>query len=262
MRLFRIGLAFTACAALMLTQAANASETVPENKPAGHPAMAATAAQTAPAEEAAPAPLSGKVVETMDAGGYTYVNVENSGQKMWVAIPQTKVTKNSVMFFKPGYTMENFNSKSLNRTFDKIVFSPGPMALPAAQIEKTGTTDKAKHGSKTAAPAEQVNVEKAEGKNAFTVADLYEKAASLKDKDVVVKGKVVKVSLGIMGKNWLHLQDGTGKSDKGTHDMLVTTDGEAAVGDTVTATGSLRKDKDFGAGYAYEVMIEDAKISK
>ena len=260
MRLFRIGLAFTACAALMLTQAANASETSKENKPAHN---TAAASQGAPEDPAMPAPLSGKVVETMDAGGYTYVCVENSGEKTWVAIPQTKVVKNSVMFFKPGYTMENFNSKSLNRTFDKIVFSPGVMALPGAPADSAGKKDGATHGSKTiATPAEHINVEKAKGENAYTVAELYEKAATLKDKDVVLKGRVAKVSLGIMGKNWLHLQDGTGSPEKGTHDMLVTTSGEAAVGDIVTATGALRKDKDFGAGYSYEVMIEDAKISK
>ena len=252
MRLFRIGLAFTACAAVMLTQAAIASETLAENKPASH--------QAAPAEQTAPAPLSGKVVETMDAGGYTYVCIESSGEKTWVAIPQTKVVKNSVMFFKPGYTMEDFNSKSLNRTFDKIVFSPGVMNMPGAPADKK---EGAMHGSKTiATPVEHINVEKAKGENAYTIAELYEKATSLKDKDVVVKGRVVKVSSGIMGKNWLHLQDGTGKPEKGSHDMLVTTLDMAAVGDIVTATGVLRKDKDFGSGYSYAVMIEDAKISK
>ena len=255
MRLFRKYLAFTACAALVLTQAANANETLAE-KPASHQA---TASQAAPAEQAAPAPLSGKVVETMDSGGYTYVNIENSGESIWIAIPQMKVVKNSVMFFKPGYVMENFNSKSLNRTFDKIVFSNGVMTLPGAPAGKEG----AKHGNKSiATPAEHINVDKAKGENAYTVAELYEKAASLKDKDVVLKGRVIKMSAGIMGKNWLHIQDGTGKPEKGSHDMLVTTDGEAAVGDVVTATGALRKDKDFGAGYSYEVMIEDAKISK
>ncbi len=256
MRIFRIGLAFTACA-VMFTQAALASETLTENKPASHPAAAS---QTAPADQSAPAPLSGKVVETMDAGGYTYVNIESSGQKIWVAIPQTKVVKNSVMFFKPGYIMEDFNSKSLNRTFDKIVFSPGVMNLPGTPADKN---EGAMHGSKSiATPTEHINVEKAKGENAYTIAELYAKAATLKDKDVVVKGRVAKVSLGIMGKNWLHLQDGTGSPEKGTHDMLVTTADEAAVGDVVTVTGALRKDKDFGSGYAYEVMIEDAKISK
>lgn len=257
MKLFRTGLAFTACAAVLLAQAANASETLKENKPAPH---TAAASQEAPMAQAMPAPLSGKVVETMDAGGYTYVCVENSGEKTWVAIPQAKVLKNSVMFFKPGYTMENFNSKSLNRTFDKIVFSPGVMTLPGTPA---GKNEGAMHGSKSiATPAEHINVDKAKGEKAYTIAELYEKAATLKDKDVVVKGRVVKVSSGIMGKNWLHLQDGTGKPEKGSHDMLVTTDGEAAVGDIVTATGALRKDKDFGSGYSYAVMIEDAKISK
>jgi len=244
----------------MFTQAAIASEIVTENKPAS-PTAAAT--QAAPAEPAALETLSGKVVETMDAGGYTYVCIDKSGNKIWVAIPQTKVVKNTVMFFKPGYAMENFNSKSLNRTFDSIVFSPGVMSLPGAPAESSGKKEGAMHGNKTAAtPAEHINVEKAKGENAYTVAELYEKAASLKDKDVVVKGRVVKYSTGIMGKNWIHLQDGTGTPEKGNHDIIVTTADEAAVGDIVTATGTLRKDKDFGAGYSYEVIIEDGKIAK
>jgi len=257
MRLFGKYLAFTACAVLMFTQAANASETSKENKPASHPA---TASQAAPAEQTAPAPLSGKVVETMDAGGYTYVCIENSGVKTWVAIPQTKVVKNSVVFFKPGYAMDDFVSKSLNRTFDKIIFSPGLLSLHDTPADKK---EGAMHGSKSiATPAEHINVEKAKGENAYTIAELYAKAASLKDKDVVVKGRVVKYSTGIMGKNWIHLQDGTGAPEKGSHDIIVTTTDEAAVGDIVTATGTLRKDKDFGAGYSYEVMIEDGKITK
>lgn len=256
MRLSRKHLAFTACAALMFTQAAIASETVTENKPAS-PTAAAT--QAAPAEPAALETLSGKVIETMDAGGYTYVCIDKSGHKIWVAIPQTKVVKNTVMFFKPGYAMENFNSKSLNRTFDTIVFSPGVMSLPGAPAGKEG----AKHGNKTVATStEHVTVEKAKGENAYTVAEMYEKAATLKDKEVVLKGRVVKYSAGIMGKNWVHLQDGTGTPEKGTHDIIVTTADEAAVGDIVTATGTLRKDKDFGSGYSYEVIIEDGKIAK
>ena len=73
----------------------------------------------------ADAVLSGKVVETMDSGGYTYVCLEKKGKKTWVAVPQMKVKKGQNMSFQPGTEMVNFKSKTLNRTFDRIIFSGG-----------------------------------------------------------------------------------------------------------------------------------------
>jgi hypothetical protein len=71
--------------------------------------------------------LSGKVVETMDSGGYTYALLEKKGKKTWVAVPQMKITKGQNISFQPGMEMENFKSKTLNRTFEKIIFSAGPV---------------------------------------------------------------------------------------------------------------------------------------
>jgi len=82
----------------------------------------------APASQAQPAaadPLSGKVVETMNSGGYTYVCIENSGRKTWVALPDTKVTVGQMIACQAGGEMRNFTSRTLNRTFDSIIFSPG-----------------------------------------------------------------------------------------------------------------------------------------
>lgn len=117
-------------------------------------------------------------------------------------------------------------------------------------------------GSKTPElPAnEPVKVEKAKGANAHTVGELYEKSGSLDKKAVVVRGKVVKVSKGIMGKNWIHLKDGSGEGE--TAKIIATTQDLAEVGDVVTAKGTLYKDKDFGAGYFYKAIIEEAKITK
>jgi hypothetical protein len=77
---------------------------------------------------------------------------------------------------------------------------------------------------------------------------------------VEVHAKVVKVNFGIMGKNWVHLRDGTGKADDGSNDILLTTTAETTVGSTVTAVGTVRTNKDFGSGYAYKVMLEDVKF--
>lgn len=86
------------------------------------------ALSTVPAAQAMPSAgssLTGKVVETMDSGGYTYVRVENKGQKTWVAMPQTKVKVGQTVTLQPGMEMENFESKSLKRKFDRIIFSGG-----------------------------------------------------------------------------------------------------------------------------------------
>ena len=71
--------------------------------------------------------LSGKVVETMDSGGYTYVLLDNDGKQTWLAMPKTKVVKGTNMTFLPGTEMTNFRSKTLNRTFERIIFSGGPV---------------------------------------------------------------------------------------------------------------------------------------
>jgi hypothetical protein len=203
--------------------------------------------------------LSGKVVETMNSGGYTYVCLEKREKKIWVAVPEMKVTVGQKIGFQPGMEMVNFTSKTLNRTFDRIIFSGGPLAK--AGVEKA---EPAKQGSSKAASTagEKISVEKAAGPDAYTVSEIFTQKASLNNKSVVLRGKVVKVSSGIMDKNWMHLQDGTGDAGKGTHDLVVTSQDSAAVGDVVTVRGTIYQDKDFGAGYKYSVIMEEASIQR
>jgi len=92
-----------------------------------------------------------------------------------------------------------------------------------------------------------------------TIKDLFAQRAALAGKTVKVRGKVVKVTEGVMGANWFHLQDGTGAA--GTNDLTVTSDGNAKVGDLVVISGTLATDKDFGMGYRYEVIVEKATLS-
>jgi len=113
-------------------------------------------------------------------------------------------------------------------------------------------------GEKAPVSSGTIKVEKAKGPNAYTVGEIFAKSADLDKKPVAVRGKVVKVSTGIMGKNWIHLQDGSGIAGKGTNDLVVTSKDVPKVGDVVTASGTLSKDKDFGAGYKYPVIVEEA----
>ena len=201
---------------------------------------------------------SGKVVETMNSGGYTYVLVDKDGAKTWVALPQSTITVGSVIACKPGMEMGNFKSTSLNRSFESIVFSEGlapvgPVAAP--------TPASASAPPPASAPVEAITVNKADGANAQTVGEIFEKKDALANKPVAVQGKVVKVSRGILGKNWLHLQDGSGTQAAGTNDLVVTTDSLPEVGEVVTIKGNLSRDRDFGAGYRYGVIIENAEVT-
>jgi hypothetical protein len=112
------------------------------------------------------------------------------------------------------------------------------------------------------APFAEVKVEKAVGDNAYTVQEIFAKNKELAGKIVQVRGKVVKFNPGIMGRNWIHIQDGSGNPLQNTHDLVATSTEEAAVGEVVTVEGKLTANKDFGAGYTYVVIIEEAKIKK
>jgi hypothetical protein len=122
---------------------------------------------------------------------------------------------------------------------DHPMQTPGghPPATPSAEIDLTG-------------------IERAEGGK--TVAEVWAERQDLAGGEVAVRGRVVKFLPSIMGKNWLHLRDGSG--EEGGNDLTVTTTATVAVGDLVTVTGRLAVDRDFGAGYRYQVILEDAEV--
>lgn len=196
--------------------------------------------------------VSGKVVQTMNSGGYTYALVEKDGEQTWVALPTSQIAVGDEISCRTGGEMNNFTSKTLGRTFDHIVFSGGLISSPGAEASASA-----------AAPVKAPEINKYPNAKAFTIGEIFDKKASLAFTPVAVKGKVVKINKGIMGKNWLHLQDGTGSKAAGTNDLTVTTDSDPAkVGDTVTATGKLSLDRDFGSGYHYDVIMEGAYVVK
>lgn len=112
----------------------------------------------------------------------------------------------------------------------------------------------------TSIPPGTTKVAKASGANARTVEEILTKSSELKDKSVVVRAKVVRYNAGILGKNWIHLRDGTGSASNNSNDLLVTTLDQATTGDVVTVKGFVRVDKDFGSGYFYKVLVEEATL--
>jgi len=117
-----------------------------------------------------------------------------------------------------------------------------------------------KSSGRVTVPPLDLVIEKAPGANAYTVAEIYAKGADLNQKKVAVRGKVVKVSANIMGKNWIHMQDGSGKPEAGTHDLVLTSQQKPTVGEVLIGEGVMAADKDFGAGYRYKVIVEETQF--
>jgi hypothetical protein len=222
---------------------------------------------------AGPAGFSGKVDETMNAGGYTYVLVDTGTNKVWAAATQFQVKLGDSVAVPDSMAMSNFHSKALDRDFPVIYFADsitvngdnsGAAKLPAGHPAigaGLGGDLPAGHPSvagPSAAPKMNVTGIKP-AKDGKTVAAIYASSAKLAGKSVKVRGKVVKYNANIMGKNWLHIQDGTGSA--GSNDLLITSGDSAKLGDTVLIAGKVGVNKDFGAGYKYSVLIEDAKVT-
>ncbi len=223
--------------AVMLVSCGNKQETQEEKLPAGMHA--------------------GVIKEKIDTDSYAYLNVEEKGKTYWIAVPAMDIKEGEKVYFSKFMEMKNFHSKTLNRDFESILF-----VEDAAKTWKTtqgmSTLPEGHPNIKNKKDNEPIKVETPAG--FVSVGDLFKNKSDLAGKTVKVKGKVVKYNPNIMGKNWIHIQDGTSFEGKG--DILVTSQEKFNVGDVVSVQGTLVADKDFGAGYKYELLIEEGKIIK
>ncbi len=256
------------------------AQPVAETPQPAAPAAAPAAEPTQPVA-ATPGGASGTVIETMNAAGYTYVYVDDGTNKIWAAAPEFSVKVGDEVMVPEGMAMHNYHSQTLNRDFDVVYFveavlnasspsmgasvmgtsmgsgmmggaaNPADMQIPEGHPPITGTE----------APPEVdlTAVKKADG--GMTIAEIYTGKADLADKTVTLRGKVVKFSPQIMGTNWLHLQDGSGDLKTGNNDLTVTSTVQVSVGDTVLVSGPLTLNKDFGYGYKYDLIMENAAVT-
>lgn len=191
------------------------------------------------------------VQEAIHGNSYTYLSVKEGSNVFWIAITKTKIDAGETISFANGLEMKNFTSKEIQKTFETIYFV-GSISKDASP--STGHGVMSAHQQK---PVEKKKIAIEPAKGGITIEQLFANSDAYGGKVVKIKGQVTKVNRAIMGKNWVHLQDGTGSA--GSNDLLVTTNTEVAVGDVVTFEGTIALDKNFGAGYVYKVLMEKAK---
>jgi hypothetical protein len=197
--------------------------------------------------------VKGEVLEVVDVDAYTYLRLKTKEGEVWAAVGRAAVKKGASVTVTEAMMANNFESKALKKTFDKIVFG---------NLAGSGAPGQGPHGAAGKVEITDVKVPKAQGPNARTVAEVVGGKGALKDKPVTVRGTVVKFTSNVMGKNWVHLRDGTGSEKDGSNDVLVTTKDQTQIGNVVVAKGVVRTDVDLGSGYTYKVLIEEATLQK
>lgn len=211
------------------------------------------------------------VKEIIHTSAYTYLRLTEEGNPefkesdtLWVAAPITETTVGETLYYKGGFPMKDFKSKELNRTFKEVLFLDSLSKF--SNFENKEIAIKPSHeymSSDTTmgkSKIEKIDVKIEPVAGGVTIADLYAKKESYSGKTIKVKGQVTKFSPDIMGKNWIHIQDGT--ESAGKFDLTITTNLTAVAGEVVTFEGKITLDKDLGYNYFYEVIMEDAKIIK
>jgi len=211
--------------------------------------------------EADPGNLKVKVLDVVQTSAYTYLYVSNNTAEYWIAVRSMEAREGEEYYIAGLLEMENFYSKELDRNFEQIWFvseiSKNPISLGQGEGEMGGpTTDqKDKPASDT-----KLDINLPPLKGSIKIAELYANREKYSSKDVKLVGEVTRFNSGIMNRNWVHIQDGS--DHNGNYDLTATTSDFVNVGDQVIVEGKLTLDRDFGSGYFYSLIVEDATVNK
>lgn len=201
------------------------------------------------------------VKEVIPSSGYLYLNVQENDQKYWMAVSKRDIKVDDKLYYKQSMEMIDFKSKDLDRVFDKILFVDYISKEPIKDRPKT--KEPHTHGTAKSGPSERTqklldSIKIAPVAGTVSIENIYKNVDQYVNKEVAVRGQIVKINKDIMDRNWVHLMDGTHGKDR--YDLTFTTQETLKVGDTVILKGILAKDKEFGAGYVYPVIIEGSVL--
>jgi len=192
------------------------------------------------------------VIEEMPTSKYVYLRVKNlkSNEEYWIATGLMDVEIGGIYYYKNGLLKTNFESKEYNRVFDQmyLVKTLVPANHSTQQATKTAPAESASNTT------EVKDITLAKG--SVSIADLVKNASAYANKEVQVTGTCTKINPNIMNRNWVHLKDNSNTD----YDFVITTDQMIPEGHTVTMKGTVAVNKDFGAGYKYEIILENCTI--
>jgi hypothetical protein len=199
------------------------------------------------------------VNEVLPAQKYVYVHVTEGNQQYWVATMKKEITVGGAYFFRGGLLKTNFESKEYNRMFDKIYLVS--QFVPSAHGDDihSGTSMKATLNTSDIDKSNQDKpVKQIKKSGSISIAELVSNPQKYEGQTVQVSGVCFKINPKIMGRNWIHLRDGS----RDDFDLVITSDEFVPEGMEVTLSALVVLNKDYGSGYKYDLILEDGKVMK
>lgn len=199
------------------------------------------------------------VNEVLPATRYVYLNVSEGSSKFWIATRKQEIKKGETYFYRGGLLKTKFESKEYNRVFDTIYLISSLVSQDHSK--HVGDLNANKQKSKPVVQKEEIptHTDKiVEHKGTLKIAELVKDPKRYEGHTIQLSGKCVKVNPNIMDRNWIHLKDGS----KDDYDLVITSNTFVPEGSEITIRGTVVMNKDFGAGYAYDLIVENGTLVK
>lgn len=192
-----------------------------------------------------------KVEEVLPTDKYVYLKVTENGEMFWIATTKTDVSVGASYIYRGSVKQTYFKSREYNRTFEEVYFVGEIIPVKHGMDDVPSAAGNPESNDAQTTPGKVVNV-----KGSVRIADLVANPQNYGGKTIQLSGQCVKVNPDIMGRNWIHLKDGS----QDDFDLVVTSDQMVDVGAVVTMTGVVGLDRDFGAGYRYSIIVEGGVV--
>lgn len=197
------------------------------------------------------------VNEVLPASRYVYLNVTEAGEQFWIATRKQDIVKGETYFYRGGLLKTNFESKEYNKVFERIFLVSN--LVTERHGNNTGTVVMETEDTQPKVNKESIpmHTEKiVQHKGSIKISEIVKNPKQYEGKTVQITGKCVKINPNIMKRNWIHLQDGS----QDDFDLVVTSNTFVPEGKVVTIRAIVSLNRDFGAGYRYDLILENGTV--
>ncbi len=195
------------------------------------------------------------VNEILPTANYTYLNVTEGEKTFWIAVSSTDAKIGETYFYVGGLLKKNFESKTLNKVFDELYLIGNLVSSNHGDEVATASNNNTKV-NELATNSEKIKITRQKG--SIKISEIVNNPKKYAGQTVQIDGECTKINLGIMGKNWIHLKDGS----QDDFDLVITSDAMVDVGAVMTIKAEVVLNKDFGAGYKYDLILENGTLVK
>jgi hypothetical protein len=196
------------------------------------------------------------VLEILPTTKYVYLKVKENDEPFWIATIKQNIEIGGAYYYKGGLLKTNFESKEHNKTFEKIYLVTSLVQSNHGNENNSRSLNTKEKEQEISNTSKTNPVKNIPNPGSIKISELVNNIKKYEGKTVQLSGKCVKINPNIMGRNWIHLKDGSNDD----FDLVITSDTFVKEGSAITIKAIVSLNKDFGAGYKYDIILENGIV--